>query len=49
MTDEIEVQESDEIPRSAVVDRSLIEYIPPGGEVPPCPFPCSICVEKGRQ
>lgn len=24
-------------------------YAPPGAKTPPCPFPCSICVRKGRQ
>jgi hypothetical protein len=26
-----------------------VTYIPQGEPVPPCPFPCHICVRKGRQ
>jgi DNA-binding transcriptional LysR family regulator len=32
-----------------VVPSELVEYIPQGEYVPPCPFPCHICVRKGRQ
>lgn len=28
---------------------SGVLYLPPGTTQEPCPFPCSICVRKGRQ
>ncbi len=31
------------------VPSELVEYIPQGEYVPPCPFPCSVCEQKGRQ
>ena len=34
---------------AASVKASAVLYVPRSAPVAPCPFPCSICREKGRQ
>ncbi|MEU1948082.1 hypothetical protein ABZ554_37960 [Streptomyces sp. NPDC020125] len=29
--------------------RSGVVFIPPGADLPPCPFPCAQCRERGKQ
>lgn len=29
--------------------RSGVVFIPPGADLPPCPFPCTRCRAKGKQ